>query len=755
MRSSLQPLLPGSTETTPVTSPPRTQPSFPSNWSSNRLTRLASALALILACQPLSVVAQDQDASRELEDLIPDSAVENPESWATQVEQPAQGETVENIETPASLEPDMQDFDLPLAEFPPPPLAWPEEDELPPVEQLEPDGQVEFAEVDEALADPFADTEVERVSRRLEIAFPRDRSLFPVRDEFLATFKSLSTIEQLNGDGDSIALVAARADADEELLGTLLQAYGYYDSLVARSVAGAETEDGGETGDMVLVRFAVVPGPRYAFGAIDLGDLALAPDYDALRAAFGIASGDPVSSYKILEEQLDLDTALGESGYPFAEIDAPELLIDHARDEGDLTLVVRPKGKYVFGAVNSSLPQFLSGKHLATIARFDPGDIYQRSDTMDLRRAIIATGLVASADVKTREVTPPNGDIPGVVDLDVALTKAKLRTLAGAIGYGSEEGIRVEGSWEHRNLFPPEGALKVRTVLGTREQLAGVTFTRNNLGRRDQVLTLDTYASNTTSDSVEARTLELHGTFERLSNLLFQKPFSWAVGAEVLYSDERNRVLGGIPRPRQEYFIGSIFGRATIDSTDSLLDPTKGFRLTGFLAPEASYSRGHETAYLRNQFDASFYKEVGGRVVLAGRGRFATIQGAEIYEIAPSRRLYSGGSNSVRGYGYQAVGPRNDFGEPTGGRSLVEASFEARINTGFFGGALQVVPFIDAGTVSIQTTPDFRFVSYGAGIGIRYKMGFGPIRVDAAVPLNRNPMFDSPFALYVSLGQAF
>ena len=82
-------------------------------------------------------------------------------------------------------------------------------------------------------------------------------------------------------------------------------------------------------------------------------------------------------------------------------------------------------------------------------------------------------------------------------------------------------------------------------------------------------------------------------------------------------------------------------------------------------------------------------------------------------------------------------------------------SAEARIDTGFFDGALQVVPFFDLGTVSIDNTPDFRFVKYGAGLGIRYKTGFGPIRVDVGVPLNRNPMFDSPIAVYVSLGQAF
>ena len=108
----------------------------------------------------------------------------------------------------------------------------------------------------------------------------------------------------------------------------------------------------------------------------------------------------------------------------------------------------------------------------------------------------------------------------------------------------------------------------------------------------------------------------------------------------------------------------------------------------------------------------------------------------------------------MRGYGYQAIGPKNDFLEPTGGRSLVEASLEARIGTGLFDGALSVVPFVDAGSVSIDTIPDFRFIKFGAGLGGRYATGFGPIRLDVGIPLNPDPD-DSAVGVYISLGQAF
>ena len=140
--------------------------------------------------------------------------------------------------------------------------------------------------------------------------------------------------------------------------------------------------------------------------------------------------------------------------------------------------------------------------------------------------------------------------------------------------------------------------------------------------------------------------------------------------------------------------------------------------------------------------------------MLAGRIRLGSIVGAPLAAIAPSRRLYAGGGSSVRGYGYKAIGPRNDAGDPSGGRSLTEASVEARIKTGMLGGALQIVPFVDAGTVGENTLPGFDEIKLGAGVGARYLTGFGPLRLDVAVPLNRGP-HDDWIAVYVGLGQAF
>ena len=709
------------------------------------MVRTSTALAAALALVASPLAAQERQDTPNLEDLIPDSAVENPEEWA------AEGVPVGDEADARAQQP--LGPDAPMAEMPLVTVPWPEDIDLPQLAPLEPaEDEIEFVQFEDQIPRITTGSE-ERISDEMVLVFPTERSLFPERDEFLDRFESLSTIQDLEDD-DNMARLAAQAREDEALLTQLLQVYGYFDAQVIRTVGSIDPTTEVEL-DRPAVRFDIVPGERYLVGAIDLGDLeATGEQYPALRRSYDIEVGDPISLDSIEKEQIDLDVALGESGYPFAEIDAPSLLVDHARSEGDIAMPVRPGGRYLFGGVISSDPEFLSSRHLTRIARWDEGDIYRRSDEMDLRRAMLATGLLGSVELTPVVVQEPTATEPGVVDIEAELTQAPLRTLAGSIGFGTEEGIRLEGSWEHRNLFPPEGMLRVRGILGTQEQLAGVTFRKNNFRGRDRILTVDAFASTIDYDAYDARTASLIATYERVSTLLFQKNFSWSVGLELVATQESERDAQGRTLDRENYFIAALPLYAQLDNSDDLLDPTEGWRLSGRLSPEISENEGVQSFYLRSQVDASYYQSVGENTVLAGRVRVASIPGAPLEAIAPSRRLYAGGGGSVRGYGYREIGPLKDTGDPVGGRSLVEVSAEARIGTGLMDGAISIVPFVDAGSVGLDPVPDFDTVKYGAGIGVRYDTGFGPLRLDVAFPLNPGPN-DNWVAVYVALGQAF
>lgn len=734
----------------------------------DHVLRVIAIASLVLA--PMPVLAQSRDADPALEDLIPDSALDNPESWALDTDaarKPAPDARA--LIAPEALPP--------LTDIPEIQIAWPDEAELPKFEPLTPDADIGLAEeqakaagetLDAALPDNDRDTvaianaAIAKVSDQVELAFPPD-AVFPDKDAVVERFKGLSRLRTLDNKNDNLAQLTRRAREDIDLLQQILRIYGYYDAEVSQTLSGLDRPgEAGAAGDTraaaridvqkVVVRFDVVPGAQFKLARIDLGDVARAPDTQALRAAFALQTGDPVNSDAIVAERTHLDLKLGETGYAFAAVGQPALVIDHPPQTGDLTLPVTTGGKYAFGHVTSSLPDYLSSRHLERIARFRPGDLYKRSLADDLLQAILATSLVSSVTVKAREVAAPTATAPGTVDLDVSLIKAPQRTIAGLVGYSSGEGFRAEASWEHRNFFPPEGLVRFRGVVGTREQLLGATYRRNNFLSRDQVLSVDLYAQTRDTDAYNARTASFIANFEKQTTLIFQKPWAYSFGLEVVASSELPAASTGTGRTT--YFVGALPVRGAYDGSDSLLDPKKGFRVALRVSPEISVQSGMKSTYIRSQLDASLYQPVSDGIVVAARTRLGTIQGTEIANIAPSRRLYAGGGASVRGFTYQAVGPKDAAGDPSGGRSLAEFSLEARVKTGLVGGAVSVVPFVDVGAVNESTTPTLRGAKIGVGVGVRYETNFGPIRVDVGTPLNPSKG-DSRIGVYVALGQAF
>lgn len=702
-----------------------------------------AALAAVLALAAPPVHAQNREADPELEALIPDEALADPQGWA-KGDEPLGADPVLD---PAS----------PLAEMPEIDLPWPEEGfAVPQLAPLEPDPDLQMADAAEEAPRVLADSAITSLDPHYSLAYPTGEASLPERAEFEDRFRALSTLLRLSKVAtENAAQIVVRARSDRALLQQLLRVYGYYDGEVRQTIGGIAAGQDSAAASQVNVRFEIIPGARFRFGVVQLPGLSASGDDEAmLRGLFAIQPGDPLYADAIIEERDVLDVALGESGYAFAKLGEPDLLIDHAREEGDLTLPVTPGGRYAFGDIVSNLPGFLPAWHLERIARFGKGDPYRRSAVEDLQRAILATGLVSSAVVTPRATTAHNGTEPGVVAIDVELTKAPLRTIAGAIGYDSGDGFRLEASWEHRNIFPPEGMLRVRGVAGTKEQLLGATIRKNNFHGRDQVLTVDLYANHANREAYQARTVALTASFEKLTTLIFQKPWTWSVGIEALATAEREGDVNGIQSPRRTYLVGALPLRAAYDATDDLLDPQYGFRTALRVSPELSIRSGQKSTYVRVQADASYYLPLADRAVLAARVRLGSIPGTALGNIAPSRRFYAGGGGSVRGYGYQLIGPRDSLGEPSGGRSLSEFSLEARVKTGLMGGAVSLVPFIDAGAVDETVLPRLREIRYGAGLGIRYQTGFGPIRVDVGMPLNRRPG-DSRIAVYVALGQAF
>ena len=642
--------------------------------------------------------------------------------------------------TPPSSDPTELDPSAPLDPMPDLGVDWPDmnaPDPAPPpeVEGVAPE---DAAEATADAAERVEDAAAARSYRWSIIGIDSLAESDAIRDGF----EERSALDKDRKDEANAAQVDRRARADAELLAELLRSQGYYDALVEPRIEAVA--------DVLAVTLVATPGAQYRFESVELPGLDAAAGEEAarLRNAFAVKAGDPVIAQKVIDAGVALQVALGERGFATATVGEQDIVIDHEQQVARLVLPVTPGAVARFGQITVTGRPPFSATHVQRIARFKPGDRFQQSDVTDLRRAIIATGLVASVEVR-----PVPRDEGRTIDLAVKLEPAPMRTIAGEVGYGTGEGFRAEASWQHRNFFNPEGALTLRAVGGTQEQLAAVSIRRNNWLKRDQVLNAQALASHVDRDAFEAKTVSLSAGIERQSNFIWQKKWTWSLGAELVATDERDTIEATAEPRRRTFFIAALPASLGLDQSDDLLNPTRGFRLLGRLSPEISF-QGGTFPYARAQFDASAYRPVSDNIVAAGRIRLGSILGAQRDDIAPSRRFYAGGGGSVRGYGYQRLGPRDIDGDPIGGRSLAEFSLEARVGLKAFGGNFGVVPFIDGGTLSTAAMPDFKHWQFGAGIGARYYSSFGPIRIDVGTPLNPQKD-DGRIAVVVSLGQAF
>ncbi len=556
-------------------------------------------------------------------------------------------------------------------------------------------------------------------------------------------FRGESALVDGKGRAETAAMVQARAHEDEALAVRLLYSEGYYDATALASLDQA----GDGTLKAVL---SVTPGKRYKIGDIVINAGPTVPPR-LVRDSLPLKTGDYIVAADVESAEANVGVKLPENGYPFAKVGERDILLDPATITGDYTLPVEvgPRGSFR-GITTSGRKQAFGADHMELISRFKPGELYDSRKVDDLRRALVATGLFSSVAVDPVRTNEPGPDGTEYVDLHVDQEAGPPRTLAGELGYGTGQGFRAEGTWTHRNLFPPEGALIGKVIAGTQEQGVSGTFRRSNAGKRDKTFQAGALLNRQNYNAYEAFTAGLNISWSRQSTPIFQKRWTYTYGAEVLLSNEQTTIDPATAEKRRlTYFIGSLPVQVGYDRSNDLLNPTKGFRANLRVSPEASL-QGNVSPYVRGTFDLSGYYPVSDALVIAARTRLGTISGAARDQIAPSRRVYAGGGGSVRGFGFQELGPKDVNDDPIGGRSVNEFAVEGRYRFGSYG----VVAFVDAGQVYESAIPKFSDIRYGVGLGGRFYTNFGPFRADIAMPINRQPG-ESKFTLYIGIGQAF
>lgn len=556
-------------------------------------------------------------------------------------------------------------------------------------------------------------------------------------------FNGLSALRGGKGKAANATVVSARAREDEALAVRLMKSLGYYDGT---AVSTLEPIPGDPTKLRAIV--SATPGKQYKLGTITVKAEPTTPP-GLIESQLPLKVGDAIEADRVQGAEANVALILPQRGYPFTKVGQRDILLDDMTGTGDYTLPVDTGPRSSFGTFTTEGRLAFGAEHVSVLTRFKPGQLYDNRLTDDLRAALVATGLFSTVSVEPVRTGNINPDGTEQVNLLVKQERGKQRSLAVSGGYSTGQGVRLEGSYTDRNRFAPEGALIFTAVGGTQEQGASATFRRSNAGKRDKTVTFTASANRTSYDAYNALTATLSGKVSYDSTPLWQKKFTYAYGFELVGTNESVYDFGLGARKRGTYFIAALPGQVLFDRSDSLLNPTKGYRLKLSLSPETSV-RGAVRPYARTLIEASGYYPIGDSIVLAGRLRAGSIAGTGRDELAPSRRYYGGGGGSVRGYGYQRLGPLDPQGNPVGGRSLNEFALEARYRFGNYG----IVPFFDGGNAYEGPIPKGTDLRYGAGIGGRFYTNFGPLRVDVATPLNPRKG-DGKVALYISIGQAF
>ncbi len=271
---------------------------------------------------------------------------------------------------------------------------------------------------------------------------------------------------------------------------------------------------------------------------------------------------------------------------------------------------------------------------------------------------------------------------------------------------------------------------------------AGITFVKPGIFTPETTFTASLKAKTEHPDSYDAQTVTAYAGFA----YDFNDYDTASAGLEVEWENTED-AFG-----ENQYLTTSVPLEFVRDKRNDKLNPTQGFRAS--IAATPSYEALNGTIFSSLEGSTTGYLGLGSddQVVLAGKlAGGVLVGGGSLEDIPTTRRFFAGGGGSVRGYSYQEISPYAANGEATGGRSYIVTSLEARIKVTE---TIGIVPFVDAGIVSSEITPDFSDIRAGAGIGLRYQTPFGPLRLDVAMPLEKYPN-GSSFGIYAGIGQAF
>lgn len=515
-----------------------------------------------------------------------------------------------------------------------------------------------------------------------------------------------------------------------------LNAAGYFDPSIETGVAREAPFQAWlrvEPGDLFRIEEIV---HAYADASAPVGTR------QTVEAESALSTGDVAIPETILIEKQRLQTAFLDRGFADIRVDEPDLLADRKSAAVTLTYPIETGPLTYLGALEIVGAEETKTRFIERLRPFAPGDVYTPQALATLHRRLSAMRHFRDITIELGEAPSGSEAVSVERPVRIVLEERPRHTIALGGSIATDQGVGGLVEWTRWNLTGQADPLTVSAQASQIEQSVGADWRLPHFPKPGRQLSLTARAFNEDTDAFNRTGLTLGGAFE-----LARSPRTiWTFGGDYELADERGEAED---RLQQTVTLSSAL---RLDRSNSLTDPTRGWRATFSVQPAASFGDDN-TGFVRNVAQVSSYLPLAGSDawVFASRIELGSIAGASTATLPVDERFFAGGGASVRGFGFQELGPRDVGGNPLGGRSLFETSAELR---GKLTKRIGFAAFVDAGSVGDDTLPEFDDIQIGAGLGVRYATPAGPIRLDVATPINPTE-FDRDFQIYFSIGQAF
>ncbi len=547
-------------------------------------------------------------------------------------------------------------------------------------------------------------------------------------------------------------------------------------------------------GNDVFIRFRIMEGDPVRLERLEITGLDGILSVDALKKDLPLAVGAPFNRMLFQASGDTIVARLRNRGYPYADV-LRSFDVNAAERRAVATLEAVPGPRMRIGDVAITGTEKVDTGTVRRMLSVKPNDLFRQDRLYQTQRDLYGMGLFRSVNVVLADTAPPADPGDSTVRVLVRLREGPRRRVRVGVGYGTVDCFRVQSGWTSFDFL---GGARTLDLTGRLSKLGvGVPTDwslRDNVCRalRDD-LTSDTlnYGVGLTLRQpffLSPRHAASFGMFaERRSE--FKAYTRQAVGGNLAVTLNARRNIPvtvgyGLSYGRttaEPAVFCSVFrvcdaqDRALLESSrrfaavtvsgvrdrvNNVLDPSGGSLVTVTLmhASRIVYS---DTLYEfnRGELEASRYYPLGRRAVFAWRVRAGaivlgriTLAGQSVHFVPPDQRFYGGGSNSVRGYARNELGPRvyvtdsvdvNGSGDstflhltasPTGGNTIFVANTEVRFATPVFPDRMRVALFVDAGQVWERGEPltTVNGLRVTPGVGLRFATPLGPVRLDAA-----------------------